>query len=273
MSIITLTTDFGLKDHFVGVIKANIYNKIKDAVIIDLSHDIDAFNHTEASYIIKASVNNFPDNTIHLIGVDNQASMFKKHVIVKWKQQYFVGTDNGIMSMVIPDNDSFEAFVIEKTDTNQTVMDFYTQIAQKITEGVSLSQIGNRVSELKNVKSIQPIINQQNNEIIISVIYIDGMGNLVFNITKDQFVEVVGNKKFSIITRPRPISKVYDNYGVALSMHNDNIQNIEGTKIAIFNEANHLEIGVFGANPKTSGSASTLGGLGYFDTLKIQLLD
>ena len=70
MSIITLTTDYGLKDHFVGSLKGKIISELPEARIIDISHDIDPFNTAEASYVIGASYLSFPKGTVHLIGVD-----------------------------------------------------------------------------------------------------------------------------------------------------------------------------------------------------------
>ena len=70
MSIITLTSDYGLKDHFVGALKGKILSEYSEAKIIDISHEIDPFNTVEASYIISASYASFPKGTVHLIGVD-----------------------------------------------------------------------------------------------------------------------------------------------------------------------------------------------------------
>ena len=68
MSIITLTTDYGLKDHFVGALKGKILSEFSEAKIVDISHQIDPFNTAEASYIISASYKSFPKGTVHLIG-------------------------------------------------------------------------------------------------------------------------------------------------------------------------------------------------------------
>ena len=69
MSIITLTTDFGHKDYFVGALKGKILSEHKEAVIVDISHEIDLFNTLEASYCIEAAYHNFPKGTIHISAV------------------------------------------------------------------------------------------------------------------------------------------------------------------------------------------------------------
>ena len=100
MSIITLTTDFGLKDHFVGALKGKIVSEYPAATIIDISHHIDLFNVAEASYVIGAAYSSFPTGTIHIIGVDCERSAENKHIAMQWNGHYFVCADNGILSIL-----------------------------------------------------------------------------------------------------------------------------------------------------------------------------
>ena len=100
MSIITLTTDFGTKDHFVAKIKAAIISDSPETNIVDISHKISPFNIMEAAYVIENSYKHFPEKTIHIIGVDSEKNPENKHLVVKLNQQYFICADNGIMSIV-----------------------------------------------------------------------------------------------------------------------------------------------------------------------------
>ena len=88
MSIITLTTDYGLKDHFVGALKGKIISEYPEASIIDISHDVDPFNTVEASYIIGASYASFPKGTVHLIGVDMEWNKENQHIVMQWNDHY-----------------------------------------------------------------------------------------------------------------------------------------------------------------------------------------
>ena len=81
MAIITLTTDFGLKDHFVAVLKGSIYTELPDAKIVDISHDIMPFNIHECAYILSNSYKSFPKGTIHIVGVDSEETPDNKHVV------------------------------------------------------------------------------------------------------------------------------------------------------------------------------------------------
>ena len=77
MAVITLTTDFGLKDHFVGAIKGTIYKELAEAKIVDISHEISPFNIQECAYILKNSYKAFPEGTIHIVGVDSEPTSRK----------------------------------------------------------------------------------------------------------------------------------------------------------------------------------------------------
>ena len=101
MSIITLTTDYGIKDHFVGALKGKLLSEFREATIIDISHNIDAFNVAEAAYIIGAAYGSFPKGTVHLIGVDIELNTENQHIAMQWNDQYFICADNGILSMLI----------------------------------------------------------------------------------------------------------------------------------------------------------------------------
>ena len=99
MSIITLTTDYGLKDHFVGALKGKILSEFQEATIIDISHEIDPFNIAETSYAIGAAFSSFPKGTVHLIGVDIELNSENQHIAMQWNDQYFICADNGILSI------------------------------------------------------------------------------------------------------------------------------------------------------------------------------
>jgi len=100
MAIITLTTDFGLKDHFVGVLKGSIYSTFADAKIVDISHDITPFNIHECAYILANSYHNFPKGTIHVVGVDSEATPENKHIAVLVDGHYFISANTGVIGLI-----------------------------------------------------------------------------------------------------------------------------------------------------------------------------
>ena len=89
MSIITLITDFGNKDHFVAKIKGDIYSNYNEAKIVDVSNNVSPFNIMEAAYILENSYKSFPDKTVHIIDVDSEKTAEKKHIIVYLDNHFF----------------------------------------------------------------------------------------------------------------------------------------------------------------------------------------
>src|SRR5512133_2364165 len=100
MAIITLTSDWGLRDHYTGSVKGAILRQLPDAVIVDISHSIQPHNLNQAAFIVRNSYRNFPEGTIHIIGVIEEASIESPHTLVVHDGHYFIGADNGIFSMI-----------------------------------------------------------------------------------------------------------------------------------------------------------------------------
>ena len=140
MSIITLTTDFGTKDHFVAKIKAAIISDSPETNIVDISHKISPFNIMEAAYVIENSYKHFPEKTIHIIGVDSEKNPENKHLVVKLNQQYFICADNGIMSIVCnklnPDG-IYEINIHDKIESNDSALKTFTQVAWHLAEVIT----------------------------------------------------------------------------------------------------------------------------------------
>ena len=103
MSLITLTTDFGTKDHFVGAVKGAIYSEFPDMKIVDISHEISPFNITQTAYILKNAYKSFPEGTVHIIGVDSEINKENKHIALKIDNHYFICADNGVISLIASD--------------------------------------------------------------------------------------------------------------------------------------------------------------------------
>jgi S-adenosylmethionine hydrolase len=272
MSIITLTTDYGLKDHFVGALKGKIISEFPDAKIIDISHEIDPFNIAEASYILQASFANFPKGTVHLIGVDAERNTENEHLAMQWNDQFFVCADNGILSMltqrILPQK-IVAINIHDRLPENATDMDVFKTVACHLAKGGTLNVIGKEITELKSITDFQPIVSKDGNSIKGNVIYIDHFGNIVFNISKKQFLELSKGRTYEIVMKPKSIKTILPNYSSVAISDKFPIKYYEGEKLAIFNEAGFLEIAIFRSNPKTVGSAASLLGFSYRDTITI----
>jgi S-adenosylmethionine hydrolase len=273
MSIITLTTDYGLKDHFVGALKGKILSEYSDAAIIDISHYIDPFNTAEASYIISSSYSSFPKGTVHIIGVDSELNKENQHIAMQWNDHFFIAADNGILSMltqkIIPQK--IVAITIhDRLHKDATDLDVFVKVACHIARGGVLNVIGKEINTLKPVTDLQVSLSDDGNQLKGNVIYIDHFGNVVTNITKKQFLECAKGRDYEIIYRNQSIKTILPYYSAIATSDKYPVKNYEGQKLAIFNEAGFLEIAIFRSNPLTVGSASTLLGLNYRDVISIR---
>src|SRR5690625_7746070 len=118
MRIITLTTDFGYKDPYVGALKGAIYSQLDDVRIVDISHGVSPFHLAEAAYIIKNAYKNFTKKSIHNIGVDCELNSENKHKVIVHNGHYFICVVNGMVSMMLLDQHTEAKVDINNDDIN-----------------------------------------------------------------------------------------------------------------------------------------------------------
>ncbi|TXD53024.1 MULTISPECIES: S-adenosyl-l-methionine hydroxide adenosyltransferase family protein [unclassified Polaribacter] len=272
MSFITLTTDFGTKDHFVGAVKGAIYSELADAKIVDITHEISPFNITETAYILKNSYKSFPKGTIHIVGVDSELSSENKHIALELDGHFFVCPDNGLISMIaseINPTKIVEINIHDRIESSFPVLDIFVKVACFIARGGNLTVIGKEIKEYKRLIEIQPKVNQAQNQIIGGVLYIDNYGNLISNISKKMFQEIGKGRTFRITASRYSFVKIYNKYNEITGNNNQESRQFDGNRLAIFNSAAYLEIAIYRSNLKSVGGASTLLGLEYRDPIII----
>ncbi len=270
MSIITLTTDYGLKDHFVGALKGKLLSEFPEAIIIDISHNIDAFNIAEAAYIVGAAYGSFPKGTVHLIGVDIELNSENQHIAMEWNDQYFVCADNGILSMLIQKIIPQKLVTInihDRLPSDATDLDVFVKVSCHLAKGGLLNVIGKEITTIKEVTELQAVV--KDNQIKGYVIYSDHLGNAVTNISKKLFLEMGKSRPYEIKFKSQTIKTILPKYSDIGISEKYPLKYYEGEKLAIFNEAGFLEIAIFRSNPDTVGSASSLLGLTYRDLVTI----
>ncbi|CAM1356750.1 hypothetical protein CSC81_15535 [Tenacibaculum discolor] len=273
MSLITLTTDFGTKDHFVGAVKGAIYSELPDAKIVDITHEISPFNITETAYILKNAYKSFPDKTIHVIGVDSELSVDNKHIALELDNHYFICPDNGLISMIaseINPTKIVEINIHDRIESSFPVLDVFVQVASHIARGGSLNVIGREIETYKKIVEIKPKVNEQQTIISGGVIYIDNYGNVITNISKKQFNTIGKGRDYKVTARRYTFSKIYNRYNEIVDFSVTDKRQYDGEKLAIFNSAGFLEIAIYRSNLETVGGASTLLGLEYRDTITIE---
>jgi len=274
MAIITLTSDFGLKDHFTGATKGAIYSELPDVNIVDISHNVSPFSIPEAAYIIQNAYSSFPEGTIHIIGIDSEINAENKHIAVKLDGHYFICANNGIMSMIcseiVPEK-IVEINIHDKIQTSFPVLDVFVKVACHIARGGTLEVIGKAINSIKPIKNIEPFVNDDKTQIVGSIIYIDNYGNVVTNIKRNFFENIQKGRDFEISARNYKFKKIHLKYSdiVNFEIPAEKRQD-EGRKLVVFNSGGFLEISVFKSNPCTVGGASSLLGLKIMDAVSVR---
>ena len=273
MAIITLTTDYGQKDHFAGATKGAIYSELPDVKIVDISHMVSPFNIPEAAYIIQNAYSSFPKGTIHIIGIDSELNEENKHIALLLDDHYFICANNGIMSMIcseIAPSKIVEINIHDKIQTSFPVLDVFVKVACHLARGGTLEVIGKPISDIKPIKNIVPYVNDEKTQIIGSVIYIDNYGNVVTNIKRSFFEIIQKGRTFEVSARNHKFKKIYHKYSDIVNFEiPEEKRHDEGRGLVVFNSGGFLEIAVYKSNSATVGSASTLMGLSLMDAVSV----
>lgn len=258
MPIITLTSDWGLKDHYLASVKGAFLRSIPGISIVDISHQIPPFDLNQASYILKSAYKNFPEGTIHVVGVNTEASIKMPHVLIKYKNHLFIGADNGIFSLMFDEKPELiiELDIIQTSNRfSFSTKDVFIQVCMHLVEGNDIMQLGEKREELTSKMSFKPVI--ESNLIKGKVIYIDEYQNVITNITEKLFLDVVKGRKFKILLRA-------GNYEIT-SISHSYMDVSEGELLALFDSEDLLEIAI------NKGKASGLLGIGIDDAVRIEV--
>ncbi len=269
MPLITLTTDFGIKDPDLGYIKSRILQAIPDAQILDISHDLMPFDPQEAVYVIENSLRDFPKNTIHLIGFDSESSESQQPVLVVANGQYYLGNNNGVITTALASQKA--DYYILPVSGDEAFMQAHILATKQLVEGKRPDQVGQKVAELKTIMLPKPFVkhNERTGEVSLiapQVIYNDHYGNAVFNLKKATFEAWQKGRKFVIKFGHNEINYLVENYHDAVK-HEKSVT-VAGQMFAHFNSFGYFEIFVYQSN-KLSGGANTLLGLQKNQTVHI----
>jgi S-adenosylmethionine hydrolase len=184
---ITLLTDFGTADYFVGAMKGVILSINPQAVIVDITHEIPAQDVAAGAFTLLAAYDSFPEGTIHVAVVDPGVGSARRPIVVSAGNHLFVGPDNGIFTHIYNRDSSFKVFHIadEKhfrhpVSTTFHGRDIFAPVAAALSTNVDPTSLGPRLSDpIRLFRSVEP-----------QIVHIDRFGNLITNITRDQFKEV-----------------------------------------------------------------------------------
>jgi len=245
MSIITLLTDFGTEDVYVGVMKGAILSINSSAVVVDVCHYIDPQDLVEAAYLIKSSYRYFPKSTVHIVVVDPGVGGNRSIVAVELSGHIFLAPDNGVLTLLM-DEGAVDAIVrVENTryflnSISQTFhgRDIFAPVGSHISKGVPIEKLGPHLGmqDLIRLSIPKPYISNKD-ELIGTIISIDRFGNCISNINKNclhKFVKSGTEKRLEIKTGEIVIKSLSRSYTDVES----------GYPLAIIGSFGYLEIAI-----------------------------
>src|SRR5262245_58464684 len=191
--IVTLTTDFGLRDPFVGIMKGVILGICREATLIDLTHEIAPFDIREAAVALESAWRFFPIGTIHLAVVDPGVGGGRRALALEAGGHYFVGPDNGLFSFALMRDNwsavSIEAPVYRRSEVSRTFhgRDIFAPAAGQLATGVLLDHLGPRITD--PIQFRLPRCRRTGDEIVGEVLGTDRFGNLLTSVAADMLSE------------------------------------------------------------------------------------
>lgn len=271
MCIITLTTDLGLKDHYVAALKGQLLRQVASCTIVDISHQVQPFDIGEAAYYINNVAADFPEGTIHYLGVDQLPYLPIARpqdaihpLVMQLQGQFFVGCDNGIFSLIRRYEEAEDIVRLDGLHTPDSLRaparHIYLPAIAALASGKPLRTLGEPQASVRRAFTVQPTVNPQLIKGV--VIHHDKYGNVIVNIDKVLFEKVGAGHPFTIYFKDSRyfIERLSSSYSDVP----------QGEKLALFNEDGFLEIAINKGVIDNGGGAATLLGLRIKDTVRVE---
>ena len=222
--IITLTTDFGHKDPFVGSMKGVILSIHPDVLIVDLTHEIERHNIEEALYMVEYAHVNFPEDTIHVVVIDPGVGTKRRPLLVEDENYLFLAPDNGVLSFLYDDHPDCTIRVIEstqyfKTPVSQTFhgRDIFAPVAAWLAKGIRPDQVGPEINDYTRLNIPQLLISEKG--IRGEIIYIDRFGNLITNIQRKHLDSIKRGLTLVAESKGKHIQGIFSSYAANNTDH------------------------------------------------------
>lgn len=206
LPIITLLSDFGLKDPYVAEMKAIIFGICPDARVVDIGHLIPKFDVRLGALTLASAAPFFPDGTIHVAIVDPSVGTKRRALIVKTKRYFYVGPDNGLLMLAAEKDGIVQVRVIEspefmlgKVSSTFHGRDVFAPAAAYLANGVAFRKFGPEVTEYKRSLFSKPIM-RANKELKGKILQVDDFGNMITNVTSLDLarLDLIGTKLLNI---------------------------------------------------------------------------
>jgi len=235
--IVTLTTDFGIRDPYAGIVKGIVLSANPRAQIVDITHEIPAHDIINGAFSLMRTYRYFPEGTVHVAIVDPGVGGKRKNIAVRTDRYTFVGPDNGIFSPVFSRNRPLEIreisnppFILDRISDTFHGRDVFAPCAGNLSSGRPFSEVGPLLKKFKHL--VYPRISREGNVLKGEVVTIDSFGNMITNISEQAFRSFAGKHKFEIFFGPGRFNKVVQRYSDVP----------QGSPLVLFGSCGFLEI-------------------------------
>jgi len=232
LPIITLTSDFGTSDYYVGSMKGVILSINPNVNIVDISHQIKPYDIIGCSYFLNSFYKYYPPNTINVVVVDPGVGGGRKPLLIKADQYFFIGPDNGIFSAVLENTNHVEIYHLTNPHYFSKFVsstfhgrDIFAPVSAYLSLNTPVAELGEKIENIKIINNIKPKVS--NSKIVGKIIYEDRFGNLITNI-KGDLIKNIGK----IVIGEFEIDVINNNYS--------NVA--KGELLAIIGSSGYLEI-------------------------------
>ena len=221
--IITLTTDFGSNDHFVGAMKGVILDIVPDAQIVDICHAVQAFDVLDGALTVSQAYSYFPNRTVHVVVVDPGVGTARRPIVASCDKYHFVAPDNGVLSLVYAREPRMhvrhitsEHYFLQPVSNTFHARDIFSPVAAYLAKEVDSLKFGDEIEDYVRFSAPKPKA-VDGNRLRGVVLKVDRFGNLITNITPQDAPMIFGAdpKAFKIVVGTREITEIHNAYAEA----------------------------------------------------------
>ncbi|HYO92015.1 MAG TPA: SAM-dependent chlorinase/fluorinase [Pyrinomonadaceae bacterium] len=246
LGVVTLLTDFGTSDYFVGAMKGAVLRVNPQARIVDITHEIPPHDITAGAFTLMAAYGSFPAKTVHVAVVDPGVGSERRPILVTSRDYFFVGPDNGLFGYVYELEEQVRVFHL----TNERYFsrevsatfhgrDLFAPVAGAVSAGVEPSELGSEITDYVRLEPLAVrVVGAGQTE--AAVIHVDRFGNCITNITRADLTGELLTKGARLVVAGREITSFRKFFAEGGTL--------EGELFAVWGSAGFLEIAAFKAS-------------------------
>jgi S-adenosylmethionine hydrolase len=214
--LITLTTDFGLSDHYVGAMKGVLLSICPTARLVDISHGVGAFEIAEAAFLLSQAYRCFPRGTVHLVVVDPGVGTSRRPILAQAAGQYFVAPDNGVLSMIYSRETHKVRAITSSRYFRKPVSntfhgrDIFSPVAAHLARGIEPARFGKLIEDYLRLSFDKPVRTARR-AWTGAILKVDRFGNIVTNFSAEDFPDL-DKRPFEMAAGPQRVAVLARNY-------------------------------------------------------------